>query len=166
MTGRATGRATGGATGAEAGKGGWMQRSPGPNVFPYTCPGKETSFVRAAPGRGVREEKRVPKRTDGTSRSPGQESAESPPLPDLTGFDLRTLRTSEDPAVTAAVESTLSRPERLTRVWRSTGSEGHHRPMGGRGIEPGPLGGQSASGQLSRPGPGTSPAATAFDDAL
>ncbi|WP_344563465.1 hypothetical protein [Streptomyces axinellae] len=65
----------------------------------------------------------MPKRTDGTSHSPGQETA-APPLPDLRGVSLRMLRTCDDAAVAAAVESTLHTPEALSRVWRSTGGQG------------------------------------------
>jgi hypothetical protein len=65
----------------------------------------------------------VPKWTDGTSRSPGQEIG-APPLPDLRGMTLRMLRTCDDAAVTAAVESALHTPESLSRVWRSTGGQG------------------------------------------
>jgi len=67
----------------------------------------------------------VPKRTVGTSRSPGrQPQAAPPPLPDLTGVSLRTLRTCDDPAVTAAVESTLRTSRELSRMWRSDGTNG------------------------------------------
>ena len=95
-------------------------------VFPDTCPGKETAAVLPPPGWGLREEKSVPKRTEGASRSPGRgpDAAAPPPLPDLTGVTLRALRTCDDPAVTAAVESALSAPEELSRVWRSSGTNG------------------------------------------
>ncbi|MBO8194992.1 hypothetical protein ITI46_25540 [Streptomyces oryzae] len=66
----------------------------------------------------------MPKRTEGASRSPGRgpDAAPPPPLPDLTGVTLRALRTCDDPAVTAAVESALQTPEELSRVWRSSGT--------------------------------------------
>ncbi|MET9858510.1 hypothetical protein ABZY93_04150 [Streptomyces smyrnaeus] len=68
----------------------------------------------------------MPKRTEGASRSPGRgpDAAPPSPLPDLTGLTLRALRTCDDPAVTAAVESALRAPEELSRVWRSSGTEG------------------------------------------
>ncbi|WP_431981957.1 hypothetical protein [Streptomyces qinglanensis] len=68
----------------------------------------------------------MPKRTEGTSRSPGRgpDGAPQPPLPDLTGVTLRALWTCDDPAVTAAVDSTLRAPQELSRVWRSSGNEG------------------------------------------
>lgn len=102
---------------------GRMRRPRSPNVFPVTAPGKEKTSVVTAPGRGSREEKSVPKWTDGTSHSPGQEFA-APPLPDLRGVTLRMLKTCDDAAVTAAVESALHTPEALSRVWRSTGGQG------------------------------------------
>jgi hypothetical protein len=91
---------------------------------------RERDIIRiTAPGWGPREEKSVPKRTEGTSRSTGRgpESALQPPLPDLTGVTLRTLRTCDDPTVTAAVESALRAPEELSRVWRSSGTQGGNR---------------------------------------
>lgn len=67
----------------------------------------------------------MPKRTDGASRGPGRQTeAAPPPLPDLTGVSLRTLRTSDDPTVAAAVENALRAPGELARVWRSDGTQG------------------------------------------
>ncbi|MGI5348867.1 hypothetical protein ACQEU8_11825 [Streptomyces sp. CA-250714] len=68
----------------------------------------------------------MPKRTEGASRSPGRgpDAAPSSPLPDLTDVTLRALRTCDDPAVTAAVESALRDPAELARVWRSSGTDG------------------------------------------
>ncbi len=89
-------------------------------------PRERDSSRVTTPERGPREEKSVPKRTEGTVRSPGRRpaAAPQPPLPDLTGVSLRALRTCDDPAVTAAVESTLHAPEELSRVWRSSGTQG------------------------------------------
>ncbi|MDJ1135263.1 hypothetical protein [Streptomyces iconiensis] len=66
----------------------------------------------------------MPKRTGGTSRGPGQQSGGSAPLPDLSGIDLRTLRTSDDSAVAAAVEWALRVPEKFRLFWAAEGGEG------------------------------------------
>ncbi|MFI1799249.1 hypothetical protein ACH427_18125 [Streptomyces sp. NPDC020379] len=46
-----------------------------------------------------------------------------PPVPDLTGVDLRTLRHTEDPALGAAVEEVLLDPGEFEETWYSSGDD-------------------------------------------
>ncbi|MEV8479053.1 hypothetical protein [Streptomyces sp. NPDC051173] len=46
-----------------------------------------------------------------------------PPVPDLTGVDLRTLRHAEDPALGAAVEEVLLDPGEFEETWYSSGED-------------------------------------------
>ncbi|MFF4404361.1 hypothetical protein ACFY2W_12320 [Streptomyces sp. NPDC001262] len=51
----------------------------------------------------------------------------TPPLPDLTGMSLRSLRaarTDRDPALAAAVDRALQHPADLGETWYSCGTEG------------------------------------------
>lgn len=78
----------------------------------------------------------MPKRTGGTSRSPGRESEGPVSLPDLSAFDLRTLRTSDDSTVADAVEWALRGPDRFRIFWAAEGGQGgdggSKKPCGGR----------------------------------
>lgn len=64
----------------------------------------------------------MPKLGRGASAEAGIDNTGSPPLPDLTGVDLHVLRTSDDPAVRAAVDDVLRDPYRYTGLW--WGSDG------------------------------------------
>ncbi|MBA0051545.1 hypothetical protein E0L36_11765 [Streptomyces sp. AJS327] len=52
----------------------------------------------------------MPKPKDATDAAAGATGAAAPPLPDLSGVDLRTLRSLDTPAVTAAVDHVLRHP--------------------------------------------------------
>lgn len=66
----------------------------------------------------------MPKQTRSTSTEPAEASAERPPLPDLTGIDLRTLRVCQDSALTGAARHLLRCPAGFTRMW-SAGDGGN-----------------------------------------
>ncbi|MGH3312230.1 MAG: hypothetical protein ACRDP3_16855 [Streptomyces sp.] len=59
----------------------------------------------------------MPKQGRGTSSGTDLERAGTPPLPDLTGVDLCVLRAMDAPALLAAVDAVLDRPERFTETW-------------------------------------------------
>ncbi|MFC4493691.1 hypothetical protein ACFPA8_06020 [Streptomyces ovatisporus] len=62
----------------------------------------------------------MPKQGRGTSAGADLDHGGRPPLPDLTGVDLRLLRVTDDPAVHAAVDDVLRGPERFTGKWWGT----------------------------------------------
>lgn len=59
---------------------------------------------------GPQKETTVPKHTDAEPVVEGAESRLAPPLPDLSGVDLRTLRRMDNPALAAAVAHILHGP--------------------------------------------------------
>ncbi|MFI9151884.1 hypothetical protein [Streptomyces sp. NPDC053367] len=52
-----------------------------------------------------------------TAADSGGDTVRTAPLPDLTGVDLRTLRTLDDPALAAAVAEALRDAASLRDVW-------------------------------------------------
>ncbi|MEV5506049.1 hypothetical protein [Streptomyces orinoci] len=74
----------------------------------------------------------MPKQRNAATADP-KNSAAGVPLPDLTGVGLRNLRTMADPALTAAVESTLRHSAEFGEMWYSSGATvGKRTRPGGR----------------------------------
>ncbi|WP_240138004.1 hypothetical protein [Streptomyces sp. MUM 178J] len=69
----------------------------------------------------------MPEQIHGTSTGSGQVSSTTPPLPNLNHVDLHVLLTTEDPAITAAADHALRRPEQFTEIWWGDSPEGGHR---------------------------------------
>ncbi len=86
--------------------------------------GKEHCSDGGAYGGASGEEKTVPRQRDPASAGTARRPSCPPPLPDLTGVDLRTLSTLDDPALTAAVDHVLRNPADFTESWRDDGSAG------------------------------------------
>jgi hypothetical protein len=66
----------------------------------------------------------VPKLRGGVCRGARRKPESTVPVPDLTGVDLRILRTLDGPELRAAVEDVLCFPERLVEIWGSDTKEG------------------------------------------
>ncbi|MFC5724812.1 hypothetical protein ACFP1Z_32160 [Streptomyces gamaensis] len=69
----------------------------------------------------------MPKHSTAADTGPAQPTDRNPPLPDLTGLDLRSLRLLDldEDGLTAAVDSALRQPGELGETWYSDGSVGH-----------------------------------------
>ncbi|MGK5642104.1 hypothetical protein ACSNOK_27885 [Streptomyces sp. URMC 126] len=80
----------------------------------------------------------MPKHRNAAAPGPAGGAGAAPPLPDLSGVGLRGLRRLRDPGLTAAVDSTLRRPDELDETWYSSGAQG------GRLREPAGAGGTGA----------------------
>ncbi|WP_171167007.1 hypothetical protein [Streptomyces sp. I05A-00742] len=80
----------------------------------------------------------MPKHRNAVASGPAGGAGAAPPLPDLRGVGLRSLRGLQDPGLAAAVESTLRRPAELEETWYSSGAQG------GRLREPAGAGGARA----------------------
>ncbi|MGP4003874.1 hypothetical protein [Streptomyces sp. 8N706] len=59
----------------------------------------------------------MPKPRNAMATGPDESVSGAPPLPDLTGVDLRTLRETENTGLAAAVEDVMRHPSRLTDLW-------------------------------------------------
>ncbi|MCC3773043.1 hypothetical protein [Streptomyces sp. UNOC14_S4] len=75
----------------------------------------------------------MPKLTS-TATTPGTAdgAVRVPPVPDLTGIDLRTLRRVADPGLAVAVEEVLGDPDGLEITWYSGGEDATGRNAPGR----------------------------------
>jgi hypothetical protein len=65
----------------------------------------------------------VPKHTDAELVAERAEYALAPPLPDLSGVDLRTLRMMDTPDLTAAVAHVLRGPGESGELFKQNGDE-------------------------------------------
>jgi hypothetical protein len=72
----------------------------------------------------------VPKQGSATSGEACPEGARTPSLPDLAGVDLHRLRVMDDPALLAAVDEVLRRPELFADMWLAgEGGQGGHTTL-------------------------------------